>query len=116
MKYFRTLKYGLPMSMASNPSEDAQTTNPLADLTGFQRDLLTIIAKFDESPSGQQIKDRWEDEHDQETTHGRLYPNLDTLEDNDLMVRGEKDRRTNYYELSSEGRETLEEYRAWVSA
>ena len=47
-------------------------------LTGFQRDLLYVIAGKDR-PSGQEILDDINNYIDQPVTHGRLYPNLDTL-------------------------------------
>jgi len=48
------------------------------DLTGFQRDLLTVTAGIEE-PHGLAIKDELEDYYEKEIHHGRLYPNLDTL-------------------------------------
>lgn len=81
------------------------------DLTGFQRDLLYVIAGADR-PSGQRIKQIiGKDIGD--VNHGRLYPNLDTLVDHGLVDKGQKDRRTNYYVLSEEGWQTLEERREW---
>jgi len=47
------------------------------DLTGFQRDLLTVTAGIEE-PHGLAIKDELEDYYEKEIHHGRLYPNLDT--------------------------------------
>ena len=48
------------------------------DLTGFQRDLLTVTAGIEE-PHGLAIKDELEKYYESEIYHGRLYPNLDTL-------------------------------------
>ncbi|MFC7156673.1 PadR family transcriptional regulator [Halomarina halobia] len=84
----------------------------LFDLTGFQRDLLYVIAGFDR-PSGQQIKSELEAVTDREITHGRLYPNLDTLVNAGYVEKGQIDRRTNYYALSDEGREALEARLDW---
>jgi DNA-binding PadR family transcriptional regulator len=42
-----------------------------------------------------------------------LYPNLDTLVNKDLVEKGELDRRTNYYEISDRGRQTIEQRREW---
>ena len=85
---------------------------PLFELTGFQRDLLYVIAGLDK-PSGQAIKERIEEEIEREINHGRLYPNLDTLVENDLVDKGELDRRTNYYQLSNSGKQALTERREW---
>ena len=52
-------------------------SDPLFDLTSFQRDLLYVIAGA-ERPSGQEIKTELQVSME-EITHGRLYPNLDTL-------------------------------------
>ena len=81
-------------------------------LTGFQRDLVYVIAGSDQ-PSGQQIKKELEPHLGTEINHGRLYPNLDTLVDKGYVEKGELDRRTNYYELSEQGREALEKRREW---
>ncbi|MFC6766745.1 helix-turn-helix transcriptional regulator [Natrinema soli] len=82
------------------------------DLTGFQRDLLYVIAGADQ-PSGQDVKDEVESYYNSEINHGRLYPNLDTLVNKDLVEKGELDRRTNYYEISDRGRQTIEQRREW---
>ena len=82
------------------------------DLTGFQRDLLYVIAGADQ-PSGQDVKDEVETYYNSEINHGRLYPNLDTLVNKDHVEKGQLDRRTNYYELSDQGRQAIEERRQW---
>ncbi|WP_254862672.1 PadR family transcriptional regulator [Halovivax gelatinilyticus] len=84
------------------------------DLTGFQRDLLYVIAGADQ-PSGQTVKDEVEEYYEAEINHGRLYPNLDTLVNKALVEKGQLDRRTNYYSISDEGRETIERRRQWES-
>jgi len=81
------------------------------DLTGFQRDLLVVIAGQD-CPSGRDVEEELSD-HYPEINHGRLYPNLDALVDRDLVEKGEIDRRTNYYELTSEGATRLRERCEW---
>jgi DNA-binding PadR family transcriptional regulator len=81
-------------------------------LTGFQRDLLYAVAGLD-SPHGLAIKRELEGYYEDEIHHGRLYPNLDTLVGMGLIEKGQRDRRTNYYELTEKGRETLRERRVW---
>jgi DNA-binding PadR family transcriptional regulator len=81
------------------------------DLTGFQRDLLYVIAGADR-PSGQQIKESISEDVG-EVNHGRLYPNLDTLVERGFVNKGQHDRRTNYYQLSDEGRTAISERREW---
>ncbi|ELY46896.1 MULTISPECIES: PadR family transcriptional regulator [Natronorubrum] len=82
------------------------------DLTGFQRDLLYVIAGADE-PSGQEVKDEVEKYYNSEINHGRLYPNLDTLVNKALVEKGQLDRRTNYYAISDSGLEQIEDRREW---
>lgn len=82
------------------------------DLTGFQRDLLYVIAGLDE-PHGLAIKEELEAYYTKEVHHGRLYPNLDTLVDEGYVEKGEVDRRTNFYRLSDRGMEELESRRRW---
>ena len=76
------------------------------DLTGFQRDLLTIIAGLND-PYGLAIKDELEDYYGKEVNHGRLYPNLDTLVGKGLVEKGQLDRRTNFYRLTRRGQREL---------
>lgn len=82
------------------------------DLTGFQRDLLYVIAGLNE-PHGLAIKGELEDYYEQEIHHGRLYPNLDTLVDKGLVKKSEKDRRTNEYTMTRRGRQEIEARQDW---
>jgi PadR family transcriptional regulator PadR len=82
------------------------------DLTGFQRDLLYVVAGSD-SPHGLAIKEELEEYYEKEIHHGRLYPNLDTLVDKGLVEKGQKDRRTNVYEVTRRGQRELEARREW---
>ncbi|MFC4451637.1 PadR family transcriptional regulator [Halorussus aquaticus] len=85
------------------------------DLTGFQRDLLYVIAGKDE-PHGLAIKDELESYYEKEIHHGRLYPNLDTLVDKGLVDKGQRDRRTNYYALTDRGSREIEARREWETS
>ncbi|WP_248910571.1 PadR family transcriptional regulator [Halocatena marina] len=82
------------------------------DLTGFQRDLLYVIAGLDE-PHGLAIKDELEDYYEKEIHHGRLYPNLDTLVEKGLVDKGTLDRRTNYYALTRRGQREINARDEW---
>ncbi|MFD1648014.1 helix-turn-helix transcriptional regulator [Haloarchaeobius litoreus] len=82
------------------------------DLTGFQRDLLYVIAGLDE-PKGLTVKDELEDYYQKEIHHGRLYPNLDTLVDKGLVEKGQMDRRTNFYKLTRRGRREIGDRGEW---
>ncbi|UHQ96140.1 PadR family transcriptional regulator [Natrinema halophilum] len=82
------------------------------DLTGFQRDLLYVIAGQDE-PHGLAIKEELENYYEKDIQHGRLYPNLDEIVDKGLVEKGELDRRTNYYTVTARGRRELEARREW---
>jgi len=84
------------------------------DLTGFQRDLLYVVAGLEE-PHGLAIKDELEQYYESEVHHGRLYPNLDTLVEKGLVEKGQIDRRTNSYTLTSRGRREIEARREWES-
>lgn len=82
------------------------------DLTGFQRDLLYVIAGSDE-PHGLAIKDDIESYYGTEVNHGRLYPNLDTLVDKGLIEKGQIDQRTNSYTLTQRGHREIDARREW---
>lgn len=81
-------------------------------LTSFQRDLLYAVAAGD-SPHGLAIKEVMEEYYQQEINHGRLYPNLDKLEERGLIEKGEIDQRTNSYTLTERGTELLLSRREW---
>lgn len=85
-----------------------QKAEGIFGLTGFQRDVLVEIADHDTAPSGQQIRRSIESDEDVNVNHGRLYPNLDTLVDRDLVVKGSIDQRTNCYQLTPKGASVLE--------
>ena len=82
------------------------------DLTGFQRDLLYVVAGTDE-PHGLKIKDELEAYYETEIHHGRLYPNLDTLVEKGLVDKSKHDRRTNCYRTTSRGRRELAARAEW---
>jgi PadR family transcriptional regulator, regulatory protein PadR len=84
----------------------------MEDLTAFQRDLLYAIAGLND-PHGLAIKDELEEYYDNEIHHGRLYPNLDTLADKGLVLKGRHDRRTNSYTLTERGQRELDVRREW---
>ena len=82
------------------------------DLTGFQRDLLYVVAGLEE-PHGLAIKEELEEYYESETHHGRLYPTLDTLVDKGLIDKGQRDQRTNFYTVTRRGRREIEARREW---
>lgn len=82
------------------------------DLTGFQRDLLYVIAGF-ENPHGLALSEELQEYYEKEIHHGRLYPNLDTLVEKGLVDKSEKDRRTNGYSLTQRGRRELDARKEW---
>lgn len=82
------------------------------DLTGFQRDLLFVIAGLDE-PNGLEIKAELETYYESDIRHGRLYPNLDTLVDEGLVEKGKHDQRTNKYLLTERGERKIRDRFAW---
>jgi len=86
-------------------------TDSLFELTSFQRDLLYVVVG-ETDISGQEIKAELETVMD-EITHGRLYPNLDTLVEKGYVEKGELDRRTNYYQVTESGFEALQARRSW---
>ncbi|MFC7057385.1 helix-turn-helix transcriptional regulator [Halovenus salina] len=82
------------------------------DLTGFQRDLLYVVAGKEE-PHGLAIKEELENYYESEIHHGRLYPNLDTLVEKGLVEKGQRDRRTNTYVLTRRGSREIEARDEW---
>ncbi len=103
------------MSEAMSADTTDEANGNYSDLTGFQRDLLTIIAGL-EKPSGQNVLEEINQYMGADVTHGRLYPNLDTLVNKGFVEKGQLDRRTNYYDITEAGVEELEKRREWEAA
>jgi len=82
------------------------------DLTGFQRDLLYVIAGL-EDPYGLAIKDELEDYYEKEVHHGQLYPNLDTLVEKGLVEKSQRDQRTNEYTTTRRATREIEARIEW---
>lgn len=77
------------------------------DLSRFQIDLLATIARGG-PVKGTAIKEAMEGWYGETVHHGRIYPNLDTLAEHGFITKRERDRRTNEYELTSDGRAVFE--------
>lgn len=85
------------------------------DLTGFQRDVLYVIAGMDDEspPYGLAIKDELDQHYTNEINHGRLYPTLNQLAEMGFVEKGSIDKRTNSYGLTERGHQELEARREW---
>ena len=85
------------------------------DLTGFQRDILFVIAREgglpddDErfAPSGSELRSALADAYNasggDEVNKSRTYQNLDEVFQKGLIKKGEHNGRMNYYTLTEEG-------------
>lgn len=94
--------------------QEVTKATPIDDLTAFQRDLLATVA--DVGPEyGLAIKDTLERTLEREINHGQLYPNLDDLVDAGLVKKRARDRRTNEYALTTEGKGELRIYQDWLT-
>ena len=91
---------------------DSTIEMSMHDLTGFQRDLLFVVAMLDK-PHGLEIKDELQKHYDQHIRHGRLYPNLDTLVEAGLIEKGKQDQRSNEYRLQEHGVRELQARLEW---
>ncbi|MWG36195.1 MarR family transcriptional regulator [Halomarina oriensis] len=77
------------------------------DLTALQRDLLTALAQLGNRSSGATIGRAAERFSGRDISHGALYPAFDDLETLNLIERGQLDGRTNWYALTSKGRDLV---------
>lgn len=100
------------MATADNSADTAAEAPRLNDLTAFQRDLLYVIAGFDE-PHGLAIKTELEHYRGKQVNAGHLYPNLNDLVDEGLVAKDDLDGRTNSYNLTDLGAEALRARDAW---
>jgi DNA-binding PadR family transcriptional regulator len=96
---------------------DGPTAKERCDLTKFQLRVLGVLSSAENEQDnlhGLGVKERLEAYYGTEVNHGRLYPNLDTLVEQGLVERGSKDRRTNWYAISGDGRVVLTDEVAWL--
>ena len=104
---------GADKASPTDTSRTADTTTPTtADLTAFQRDILWALKRTGPS-KGLAVKAALEEYLRTDVNHGRLYPNLDTLAENGLIDKSERDLRTNEYSLTEEGKQALVDRQAW---
>lgn len=82
------------------------------DLTGFQRDLLYVVAGKND-PNGLAVKAELDGYYESEVAHSRLYQNLDALLEKGLVEKGQVDQRANYYVLTDRGRREIDARREW---
>ena len=102
-----------PSEESVDPDEDSNVSSgEFADLTSFQRDLLLVVNGL-KDPKGLEIKEELGKYYEDEIHHGRLYPNLDTLVEEDLVKKTARDKRSNQYELTVHGSVHLEERQRW---
>lgn len=83
------------------------------DLSAFQRDLLCVLATLEE-PSGLRVAEPMEELYREEINRGRLYSNLDRLDEKGLIDKRQRDKRTNEYVITPRGVRTAEQYREFV--
>lgn len=91
-------------------------TQASVELTRFQQQVLSALGEVEKSgehkyhvPHGLAVKDKLEASEylGEEVQHGRMYPNLDALADNDLIEKQEVDNRTSGYTVSARGAQYL---------
>ncbi|WP_226043441.1 PadR family transcriptional regulator [Natrinema sp. DC36] len=85
-----------------------------ADLTKFQVRILAILAADDRY--GLAVKEELSEYYGEEINHGRLYPNLDKLVDQEFVDKSELDKRTNNYALTEKGHTALRHEFEWLEA
>jgi len=88
-------------------------TDVLANLTAFQRDVLWVLSN-EGALKGVAIRRVLVDYYGDDVTHSQVYPNLDALVDLGLVEKAARDRRTNEYSLTEEGRRALQRRQAWI--
>lgn len=97
------------------PAPDAASDLGCAlDLTGFQRDLVVVIAGIGQTrPSGRTIRRALETLWETEVNESRVYQNLTELRERELVASRPIDGRTKGYSVTTRGRSLLETYCAW---
>lgn len=100
------------MSADADRGADVTPAHDGADLTKFQTRILFVLHGGPDYGLG--VKRDLKAYYGEEINHGRLYPNLDQLVDAGLVIKSERDRRTNEYELTIGGVRVVEDELDWV--
>lgn len=82
------------------------------ELTGFQRDILYVIAGLDEA-NGLEIKDHLEECYETTVDRGQLYPNLDAVAEKGFIEKDQQETHGNTYALTAKGRHEITARREW---
>lgn len=99
----------------ANSIYEVVNLDELAELSAFQIDILMIVATQERTPKGLKIKEKLEDFYEEDVNHGRLYPNLDNLVEDNLIEKIEIDKRSNGYNLTRRGSNFLKARYLWIS-
>lgn len=97
--------------VAQSPQEQAHLNDVRTahELHAFQRDVLTML--YAAGPiHGLGLKEKLGEVYETEINHGRLYPNLDRLDEMGYVSKTPKDRRTNEYDVTPEGARVIRLY------
>lgn len=84
----------------------------IASLTAFRQQLLFATLQIEHTPSGAEIRDKVEEIVDDDVSDGRLYPNLNELNERDLLEKEqhELDNRSHRYDIPPEITTAVENY------
>ncbi len=84
-------------------------------LSGFQRDLLFVVAGLAETdPSGSDIKSALDRDYVRDASHGTLYRGLGHLHEEGYLRKHPVDGRTDSYHLTDEAEAGLRSYLQWA--
>ncbi|GAD51614.1 transcriptional regulator, PadR family [Halarchaeum acidiphilum MH1-52-1] len=88
----------------------------MADLSGFQRDLLWRLAEC-QPCNGLEVETLLEEYYGETVNHSHVYANLDRLVETGFVdKRDGDDARANEYRITPFARTTLDRRREWLNA
>ncbi|CAI49274.1 PadR family transcription regulator [Natronomonas pharaonis DSM 2160] len=95
---------------------DALPNKKPADLSKFQLRILAVLADAGDAPKGVTVKRRLQEYYSSDVNPGQLYPNLNELVETGFVAKGQKDKRTNAYEITNDGQQALTSEVKWLAA
>lgn len=108
----------LPKNVLTADEQTSPDSDPLPELSAFQRDALVAIARLssagDEPPLGLDVKKFLEAQYGREVHHGQVYPNINTLVEKGIVERERRDSRSKWLHLTDEGGAAWQALQAWV--
>ena len=84
----------------------------MRDLSALERDIMYLLAGSS-GLKGYEIREQLKEYYDKPVYDGSIYPAIETLTEEGLVLREELNGRTNQYQLTARGQDEMRFRRRW---